>query len=226
MKYSIILALTIFLSISSRAEAASEDLQCVQEQLNQLGFDAGPSDGLIGKRTVNASNQYVAKMKSNYPDWSMPQLSNETAALWCQKVSEANPNLASGAGYPSLAPQEVTQGLQDADCDFFTTPSRSTSVRNYNGFEAFPARLCVNGQRITEIVVWNKTNKDGSQLTTTITFMDGAPIPVGKTFMDMGSNIFEIGLAIGDVQKNCVIIKPARGLSVYSEAECFDVETN
>ncbi len=65
----------------SIAEAAA----CVQEGLNRVGFDAGPVDGQMGRRTFEAALGFASLQDGQtYPD-----LSEETAAQWCATLTSA-----------------------------------------------------------------------------------------------------------------------------------------
>jgi hypothetical protein len=57
---------------------------CAQKQLNVLGFDAGPADGQLGKRSAQASADYTAKFR---PEPSMPVLKDLTALGWCLRLA-------------------------------------------------------------------------------------------------------------------------------------------
>ena len=61
---------------------------CVQENLNRLGFDAGPVDGEMGRRTFTAALGFASLQDTQtYPD-----LSKDTAAQWCVTMRSAMEN--------------------------------------------------------------------------------------------------------------------------------------
>jgi hypothetical protein len=64
----------------SVADAAA----CVQRALNQIGFDAGPVDGQMGRRTFEAGHGFAAMQPTPYPE-----LSDTTAAEWCALLTAA-----------------------------------------------------------------------------------------------------------------------------------------
>ena len=69
-------------------------VKCVQEELNGLGYDAGSADGKMGGKSRSAAEKYAAFMAEKTPGWAMEPLSNDSAALWCEKVAEAWPDVA------------------------------------------------------------------------------------------------------------------------------------
>lgn len=64
--------------------------ECVQIQLNALGFDAGTPDGLIGSRTRSASVTYLEHLRSA---WTDEPVSNETSLKWCLMIADEHPEL-------------------------------------------------------------------------------------------------------------------------------------
>ena len=65
----------------SVAEAAA----CVQESLNRIGYDAGPVDGQMGRRTFEAAMAFASLQDGvTYPD-----LKDDTAAQWCATMTAA-----------------------------------------------------------------------------------------------------------------------------------------
>jgi hypothetical protein len=83
---------------SAQAQAPSNTtaVKCVQQQLEKLGFDPGPTDGLVGGQTFRASETYIRYMRANAEKgWAMPSLYSGNAAHWCEKVAEAHPKVAS-----------------------------------------------------------------------------------------------------------------------------------
>lgn len=81
---------------ASAALADTASVQCVQNQLRALGFDAGPSDGIVGVRTFLAGEAYIRFMKANAElGWAQPALNDGNAAHWCEKVAEAHPRVSS-----------------------------------------------------------------------------------------------------------------------------------
>jgi len=75
----ILLLLAPWLAVASPARA---DVACVQEQLTRLGFDPGPVDGALGKRTINAATLFARNA-------AMPleTLTTENSGEWCSAVS-------------------------------------------------------------------------------------------------------------------------------------------
>lgn len=60
------------------AEAAT----CIQSGLNSMGYDAGPADGQMGKRTFSAA-QTFSKLQYGAP---FPELTEQSAAEWCDRL--------------------------------------------------------------------------------------------------------------------------------------------
>lgn len=81
---------------SATAQATATDaIKCVQHQLDKLGFDPGPADGLVGGQTFRSSETYIRYMRANAEKgWAMPSLYAGNAALWCEKVADAHPKVA------------------------------------------------------------------------------------------------------------------------------------
>lgn len=65
----------------STADAAA----CVQKGLNQLGFDAGPVDGQMGRRTFAAALAFAGAQDGEL----YPELSNATALVWCTRLERS-----------------------------------------------------------------------------------------------------------------------------------------
>lgn len=65
-------------------------IECVQKQLNTLGYDIGTVTGVIDKKTLAAGEEYVADMKRQDPNWAMEMISSRSALLWCEKVADAH----------------------------------------------------------------------------------------------------------------------------------------
>ena len=72
------LAAGIFLSLWALAASADDNTACTQAYLGQLGYDVGPVDGLLGPRTVAASQAYL---DDNGVD--LPPLAKHSVAAWC-----------------------------------------------------------------------------------------------------------------------------------------------
>lgn len=83
------IALISLISTSVHSLAENSDVLCVQETLYKLGFEPGPSDGLFGRRTLEAAQSY----KSNFGAAHLPALSNETASQWCAFFGERHASI-------------------------------------------------------------------------------------------------------------------------------------
>lgn len=105
------------------AEAAT----CVQAGLNTLGYDAGPADGQMGKRTLGAALEFASTQDgAPYPD-----LSDQTAAAWCGQLTAAIADGSARGPADHLArfrfgpdvdvatARDVREGLTDI-ADYFT----------------------------------------------------------------------------------------------------------
>lgn len=71
----------VILLLTGLVGPAFADARCVQQGLSDLGFDPGPVDGVIGRRTTEA----VALFAVN-SGLGGPALSNETADEWCKTI--------------------------------------------------------------------------------------------------------------------------------------------
>lgn len=89
----LILGLATF---AASAQAASEAVRCVQNELNALGYDAGVADGLFGPKTFDAGEQYREYMHSRYGSngWSQPALTSYNAGHICAQIADAHPSTA------------------------------------------------------------------------------------------------------------------------------------
>lgn len=89
-----IFAFAAGLAVALPAFSDEASVNCVQQQLNALGYEAGNADGKMGAKSRNAAEKYAAFMAEKAPGWAMEPLSNDSAALWCQTVAEAWPEVA------------------------------------------------------------------------------------------------------------------------------------
>ncbi len=58
---------------------------CVQDNLNRVGFDAGPVDGQMGRRTFEAALGFASLQDGQ----TYPELTKDTAAHWCATIKAA-----------------------------------------------------------------------------------------------------------------------------------------
>ena len=98
-RFSSIVFATAVMITPALAGAPPKSVQlaaCAQKELTALHFYSGPIDGLIGPATRQAGDKYIAWMKggAGEPGWNQPRLSSGTAALWCEKVASAHPEVA------------------------------------------------------------------------------------------------------------------------------------
>ena len=106
--------LTLCASVSlmlatSVVSAAQPGIACVQNQMNALGFDAGPADGSIGPKTRAATEAYRAWMKTNAePGWAQPALNATNGVFWCEKVGQAHSKVAK---YATSEPEQCNLQL-------------------------------------------------------------------------------------------------------------------
>jgi len=82
------------LILTGSAQAASKAIKCVQHQLNDLGYNAGPADGSFGRTTFEAGERYRNYMSTTYEGWAQPELTLRNADFWCKQVAAANNNVA------------------------------------------------------------------------------------------------------------------------------------
>ena len=130
---------------------------------------------------------------------------------------------ASSSGFPGFNPDQTISGLFNADCQEATEPTRSQPIGEHDGFSAFPTRLCMDGNVLIDIVMWTKTNAEGTQLSAAATTSDGQGLSIVESFFDetSSSNMFRIGgLAINGRPVNCMVAKPNGGIAVFGESFC------
>lgn len=73
----------MFLTLIAAPAWADEATLCVQNQLQAFGYDPGPSDGVMGRRTRAAAEAFV--LPSQLP---LPDLSSQTAEHWCEAMQD------------------------------------------------------------------------------------------------------------------------------------------
>ncbi|WP_298849640.1 peptidoglycan-binding domain-containing protein [uncultured Ruegeria sp.] len=72
-----------FCATSSVATPSNPKLVCVQERLKELGYDAGPSDGLWGGKTARASQRLISEFEVFAP-LPLPALTEANTNEWCE----------------------------------------------------------------------------------------------------------------------------------------------
>lgn len=82
------LVLTAGLALAAAPAAADPFVACVQEQLTELGFDPGPADGVMGRRTRAAWQVMRAGYEAEFPQalTGLPPLSKGSAVHWCREL--------------------------------------------------------------------------------------------------------------------------------------------
>ncbi len=81
--------------LAAPASAANQDIACIQKVLNEVGYDSGPVDGLLGKRTRGAVEKYIEESQltagvapSFFDD---KKLVKQNAPFWCRLLSSRHP---------------------------------------------------------------------------------------------------------------------------------------
>lgn len=74
---------SIFLAMMPFSALASEASRCVQASLANLGFEPGPADGVLGRRSSGAAAQFRETTEMDFPD-----LTKENAQEWCDELKE------------------------------------------------------------------------------------------------------------------------------------------
>jgi len=67
----------------SSSAFAGEQARCVQSELANLGFQPGPADGVLGRRSFGAASQFQEEA-----DIDLPELTKDSAELWCEVLRE------------------------------------------------------------------------------------------------------------------------------------------
>lgn len=112
---SLLIASTCSLfAVFTSASWAQPGIQCVQNQLNALGFSAGSADGSIGPKTRAAAEEYRNWMMSGAggANWSQPPLTALNGEFWCDRVGDAHPAVAK---YAVTAAPEIDQKVSTGD---------------------------------------------------------------------------------------------------------------
>lgn len=94
---SLLLAsICLLFGASTSASWAQPGIQCVQNQLNALGFNAGSADGSIGPKTRAAAEEYRNWMTNGAggANWAQPPLTALNGEFWCDRVGDAHPAVA------------------------------------------------------------------------------------------------------------------------------------
>lgn len=65
--------------------SVAEASACVQAGLNSLGFDAGPVDGQMGRRTASAAQAFLDAVQAA----AYPELTQDSAIEWCTLLNAA-----------------------------------------------------------------------------------------------------------------------------------------
>ncbi|MCB1389223.1 MAG: hypothetical protein KDK12_08830 [Rhodobacteraceae bacterium] len=104
------LAFVLFLIATPfAARAWTEDVRCVQAQLNAAGRDAGPVDGIVGPRTLAALQAQLAVGGVT----GGHDLTRDTAATWCRRLGQADPALR--AFWPSRSNPVIVRTGESVD---------------------------------------------------------------------------------------------------------------
>ena len=91
LKFGQIKYILATLFLTSSAAFGSEEVICVQKQLNALGYAAGVEDGKLGRDTKNASIAYLEFMRNREDGWNKPNLTRKNANFWCKQLASAWP---------------------------------------------------------------------------------------------------------------------------------------
>ena len=76
-------AATLLLSVSGSLAQAEDEMVCVQNGLNNLGYLVGEADGVLGPRT----RQRAAEINTDFK-FGLQPLSAAHAEQWCAKLNE------------------------------------------------------------------------------------------------------------------------------------------
>ncbi len=154
-------------------------LRCVQSLLNALGFEAGPSDGVMGSKTRNAAAQYIS---SGDADEEYPDLTTENSFEWCDTlVSEfevLRPIAVAEFGRMVFSndatilisesrPQDTLYRLSGADAGVLYGEILDIGERDV-GFWTLQTETSPQGYSV--IYILNQQNLTGSNVTTSWTF--------------------------------------------------------
>ena len=121
-RISVLIASTSLLFVASTSTSwAQLGIQCVQNQLNALGFNTGSADGNIGPRTRAAAEEYRNWMTNGAggAGWSQPPLTALNGEFWCEQVADAHPAVAKFAVAAAPISQQISTG-DDAVVASFT----------------------------------------------------------------------------------------------------------
>ncbi len=103
MKHIILIFGFFIVSINSpafsKAMLSQPAISCVQKQMNILGFNAGNADGILNKKTIEATIIFRASLgsKDNSIDYDLildlAPLALTNAQLWCKTIAKKYPKL-------------------------------------------------------------------------------------------------------------------------------------
>ena len=127
-------AIAVALTMAAAAAHADKPTaKCVQNQLNDLGFDAGTVDGLIGPRTRAAADAW---RKTQDPEPDLLRLTRRSAISWCRAIGKATPRLQKH--WPARTPIQIfaaDPGKTEPSIGFFRVAdvkTRSFIRKTYN----------------------------------------------------------------------------------------------
>ncbi len=106
-------ALAIAASSALAPSTALGSAACVQEELAGLGYQPGPADGVLGRRSVGAANLFAGDTGLTLPD-----LTDDTAGQWCEEIQTfaASPEAAILSTFVGqLLPKDVLLGFASVD---------------------------------------------------------------------------------------------------------------
>jgi hypothetical protein len=178
------------------ATPAMADMKCVQQGLTDLGFNPGPVDGEIGKRTIEAAGIFKSNAKLQLED-----LSEGNSAVWCTAIAEFSKSPAASSLLtfdPNVEPNDL---LAPKELErFWNTHKTAKICQEFKVFApGYPLTVDVQKPEVLSSKPWRST----------FTRVDGAsgclmnpptvriPKPIAKVKLDenYGERVVEIDQA-------------------------------
>ncbi len=111
------LGLALGLTVLTAPASADPFVACVQRQLAELGYDPGPADGVMGRRTRAAWRVMKDAHESSFSGYlrDLPELSRGNAIHWCRELPAIRAELA--AMRPSVGEVKLRANSEQAETE-------------------------------------------------------------------------------------------------------------
>lgn len=175
---------------------ALADVTCVQDHLTKLGFDPGPVDGALGKKTVTAATLFAANAGI-----AIETLENANSAAWCEALTAfaATPEAKTISRLDLVSEPEgiLSQKDQERLWDAYTTVSECMDHPSYG--KVLPLQLSRREKAFFTERAWVSpfTNVRGAAQCEVSPGRLNPPAPIPKVTLDeeYGERQFDVDTA-------------------------------